>query len=90
MTDPAIQELKERASKLRAFAEHVQELPDKVHTEAARMDWSGPLTDRVRGEIRTWKTRCGDVADRIREEADRLDQEANRLAQRAESENVPR
>ncbi|SDQ64600.1 hypothetical protein [Thermostaphylospora chromogena] len=90
MADPAIHELRERASKLRAFAEHVQELPDRVHTEAARMDWSGPLTDRVRSEIGTWKTRCGDVADRIREEADRLDEEANRLTQRAASENMPR
>lgn len=89
MADPAVQELRDRASKLRVFADHVQELPRKVDTEAAKMDWSGPLTDRVRGEIRTWVTRCGDVAERIRQEADRLEEEANRLARRAENANVP-
>lgn len=85
MADPAVQELKERASKLRAFADHVQKLPDRVDGEAARMEWSGPLTDRVRGEIRSWRTRCRDVADRIRDEAERLDGEADQLAERGKA-----
>ncbi|MEV5413923.1 hypothetical protein AB0K60_34470 [Thermopolyspora sp. NPDC052614] len=85
MADPAVQELREQASKLRAFADHVQKLPDRVDGEAAKMEWSGPLTDRVRGEIRTWKSRCRDVADRIREEAERLEGEARQLADKAKA-----
>jgi len=82
MADPRIHELRERATKLRAFADHVQKLPDRVDGEAAKMEWSGPYTDKVRGEIKTWKGRCGSVADRIREEAQRLDGEASSLEQK--------
>jgi len=90
MADPMVQELRDRAAKLRVFADHVQALPDRVDDEAAKMDWSGPLTDRVRGEIRNWKNRCSNVADQIREEANRLEEEASRLArQRAAAPNLP-
>jgi hypothetical protein len=80
MANPDVQELKDQASKLRAFADDVQKLADGVDGMAARMEWSGPLTDKVRGEIKTWKTRCGNVATRLREEADRFGKEAERLA----------
>jgi hypothetical protein len=73
---PEVEELKSRALKIHKLADDVEKLANTVHAEAARMDWSGPLTDRVRGEIRTWKTRCGNAASLLREEAERLNGEA--------------
>lgn len=80
MPPPEVQEMHTQAGKLRTFADHVEKLANPPHDYAAKMDWSGPLTDRVRGEIGGWKRRCGEVATKIREEADRLDKEADRLA----------
>ncbi|GII29546.1 hypothetical protein [Planotetraspora mira] len=76
MPPPEVEELKSRALKIHKLADDVEKLANTVHTEAAKMDWSGPLTDRVRGEIRTWKSRCGTAASLLREEADRLNAEA--------------
>lgn len=76
MAEPDVQELKDRAAKLRSLADHLQKLTNDVHDAAAGMEWSGPLTDRVRGDIKTWRTRCGTVADRIRAEADHLVKQA--------------
>ncbi|XVQ87295.1 hypothetical protein ACQP2K_07735 [Microbispora siamensis] len=79
---PEVQELENRAAKLRELANDVEKLVDRVQSMAAGMEWSGPLTDRVRGEIGTWKTRCGTVAARLLDEADRLQREARDLANR--------
>ncbi|GAA4578711.1 hypothetical protein GCM10023194_02250 [Planotetraspora phitsanulokensis] len=76
MPPPEVEELKSRALKIHKLADDVEKLADTVHTEAGKMEWSGPLTDRVRGEIRTWKTRCGNAAGLLREEADRLNSQA--------------
>ncbi|GAA4568290.1 hypothetical protein [Planotetraspora kaengkrachanensis] len=76
MPPPEVEELKSRALKIHKLADDVEKLANVVHTEAGRMEWSGPLTDRVRGEIRTWKTRCGNAAELLREEADRLNSQA--------------
>ena len=77
---PEVQELENRAAKLRELAGDVEKLVDRVNGMAATMEWSGPLTDRVRGEIGTWKTRCGTVAAHLLDEADRLQREARDLA----------
>ncbi|WP_432929917.1 hypothetical protein ACQPZZ_06755 [Microbispora sp. CA-135349] len=77
---PEVQELENRAAKLQELADDVEKLADPVHGMAAKMEWSGPLTDRVRGQIGTWKGRCGTVAANLREEADRLRREARDLA----------
>ncbi|MEV1198686.1 hypothetical protein [Microbispora rosea] len=79
---PEVQELENRAAKLRELAGDVEKLVDGVNGMAATMEWSGPLTDRVRGEIGTWRTRCGTVAARLLDEADRLQREARDLANR--------
>ncbi|MEU6407505.1 hypothetical protein [Microbispora sp. NPDC046933] len=79
---PEVQELENRAAKLRELANDVEKLVDRVQSMAAGMEWSGPLTDRVRGEIGTWKTRCGTVAAHLLDEADRLQREARDLANR--------
>ncbi|MEW9526946.1 hypothetical protein [Microbispora sp. NPDC049125] len=79
MPPPEVQELENKASKIRQLADDVEKLPNQVRDMAARMEWSGPLTNRVRGEIRTWQTRCGTVARDLREEADRLNREARDL-----------
>lgn len=77
---PEVQELENRAAKLRELANDVEILVDPVNSMAAGMEWSGPLTDRVRGQIATWKMRCGTVAARLHDEADRLRREARDLA----------
>ncbi|TQS25904.1 hypothetical protein [Microbispora sp. KK1-11] len=79
---PEVQELENRAAKLRELANDVEKLVDRVNGMAATMEWSGPLTDRVRGEIGTWRTRCGTVAANLLDEADRLQREARDLANR--------
>jgi hypothetical protein len=80
MAAPEVEEMRQQAGRLRDFADDVEKLLNGVDGYAAKMEWSGPLTDRVRGEIRTWKGRCGDVAQRIRDEADRLDRSASDLS----------
>ena len=77
---PEVQELENRAAKLRELANDVEKLVDGVNGMAATMEWSGPLTDRIRGQIGTWKTRCRTVAAHLLDEADRLQREARDLA----------
>ncbi|MEV8630174.1 hypothetical protein AB0395_00815 [Streptosporangium sp. NPDC051023] len=79
MTSLEAEEFQKQASKLRKFANDVEKLADGAHDMAGGMEWSGPLTDRVRGEIATWRTRCATVAANLRQEADRLDAEARGL-----------
>ncbi|NUT39287.1 MAG: hypothetical protein HOV86_04805 [Thermoactinospora sp.] len=79
MPPPEVEEMQGKAKKLRDFADHVEKLVDEVRDYAGKMDWSGPLTDRVRGEIGTWRTRCSETAGKIRDEAERLDKAATDL-----------
>ncbi|MER5372319.1 hypothetical protein [Streptomyces sp. NPDC002553] len=81
MGNPEVQELTERASKLRSLAEHIATLADAPNTFATTTmkNWSGPHADRVRGELKGWRTKCGEVAATLREEASACDKSAKEL-----------
>ncbi|MFG2949079.1 WXG100 family type VII secretion target [Streptomyces adustus] len=78
MTDPNSQQLTYRASQLRALAEDIAALVDAPHNFATTTmkTWSGPHADRVRGELRTWRTKCTHVAEALRQEAHKCDRSA--------------
>lgn len=80
MPPPEVEEMRKQASRLRTLADQVEKLIDPVKDYAGKMEWSGPLTDRLTGEIGTWKTRCGEVATKLRAEATELDKQATKLA----------
>jgi flavorubredoxin len=79
--NPDVQELTERAAKLRSLAEHIEKLADPAHTFATvtMKKWSGPHADRIREDLRTWRTKCGTVAESLREEASACDKSAKDL-----------
>lgn len=80
MPPPEVEEMRKQAGRLRTLADQVEKLVDSVKEYAGKMEWSGPLTDRLTGEIGTWKTRCTEVAGKIRSEATELDKQADKLA----------
>lgn len=81
MADPDVQELTERASKLRSLADHIASMVDPPHTYATNTmkTWAGPHADHVRGELRKWRTKCSDVAELLRDEAKECDKSAKDL-----------
>ncbi|MFJ5776536.1 WXG100 family type VII secretion target [Streptomyces sp. NPDC093094] len=81
MANPEVQELTERAAKLRSLAEHIEKLTDSPHTfsTVTMKNWSGPHADRIRGDLRNWRTKCGSVAEALRDEATACDKSAKDL-----------
>ncbi|MFD9152012.1 hypothetical protein ACWGSE_20845 [Streptomyces diastaticus] len=81
MADPQIQELNQRAQRLRSLADHVDGLVDqpKRHSTGQMKSWSGPNAAAVRGSLRTWHTTCADVARALREEARQCAEDAKDL-----------
>lgn len=81
MADPAVQELTERATKLRSLAEHIASMADPSHTFATvtMKKWSGPHAERIRGDLKGWRTKCGTVAEALRDEARKCDKSATDL-----------
>lgn len=81
MANPEVQELTERATKLRSLAGHIEGMVNAPHTFATvtMKKWAGPHADRVRGDLKTWRTKCGTVAEALREEASACDKSAKEL-----------
>lgn len=81
MAHPDIQELNQRASKLRSLADHIDSLVDtaKNHSATGMKSWSGPNADDVRGKLKGWQTKCGTVAKALRDEAQQCTQDAKDL-----------
>ncbi|MDT0613569.1 WXG100 family type VII secretion target [Streptomyces lancefieldiae] len=81
MANPDIQELNQRASQLRSLADHIDGLVDaaKNHSTTGMKTWSGPNADDVRGKLKSWKTKCGTVAEALRDEAQKCAQGAKDL-----------
>ncbi|MET7764465.1 hypothetical protein ABZS86_29710 [Streptomyces sp. NPDC005355] len=75
MADPEIDKLTKRASQLRSLADDIDSLVDKPknHSANAMKKWAGPNADKVRGDLRSWATKCASVAKALREEARRCD-----------------
>jgi len=76
-----VQELKDRANRLRSLADTIEALPDKARSFATSTmkDWAGPNADRTRGDLNSWRTKCRTVADTLRGEARTCDQNAQKL-----------
>ncbi|WP_202236162.1 hypothetical protein [Actinacidiphila reveromycinica] len=81
MASEGVQELTDRAGRLRGLADEIEALPDAAHTYATRTmkDWAGPNADDTRGELNTWRTRCRTVAAALRTEAGVCEKNANKL-----------
>lgn len=81
MANPEIEELSKRASQLRSLADHIASLPDAPRTfsTTTMKNWSGPHADHVRGELKTWRTKCDNVAEALREEARTCDKSVKDL-----------
>lgn len=81
MASEGVQELTDRASRLRGLADEIEALPDSARTfaTATMKDWSGPHADRTRGELGTWRTTCRTVAESLRTEAGTCEQNAKKL-----------
>lgn len=71
MPDPELQELTKRAAQLRSLADHIASIVDAPHTYATTTmkKWEGPHAIRIRGELKTWRTKCDTVAEALRDEA---------------------
>ncbi|MFJ4436250.1 hypothetical protein [Streptomyces sp. NPDC088923] len=78
MPDPEIANLTKRASQLRGLADEIDALVNRPKTQSTdtMRKWAGPNADKVRGELRTWKTKCESVAESLRAEARRCDKGA--------------
>lgn len=83
MALPEVEELRSKASSLRALATHVESLPDdaKTYASGTMSEWSGPNAEDVRGQLGNWKTTCQSVAGNLRDEATRCETEANNLTE---------
>ncbi|MFI1484582.1 WXG100 family type VII secretion target [Streptomyces sp. NPDC020747] len=81
MANPDIQELNQRAARLRSLADHIDSLVSqpKTHSTTVMKTWSGPNADAVRGKLGTWHTTCGTVAKALRDEAQQCTQDAKGL-----------
>ncbi|MBL0775987.1 WXG100 family type VII secretion target [Streptomyces albidoflavus] len=81
MADPQIEELTQRAQRLRSLADHIDSLVDqpKRHSTTQMKSWSGPNADAVRGKLRTWHTTCTNVAKSLRDEAQQCTNDAKDL-----------
>ena len=81
MAHPDIQELNQRAARLRSLADHIESLVSRppTHSTTAMKTWSGPNADDVRGKLKTWHTTCGTVAKALRDEAHQCTQDAKDL-----------
>ncbi|MER5598527.1 hypothetical protein [Streptomyces sp. NPDC002265] len=85
MADPDIQDLTHRASQLRALADDIAAMVDAPHqfVTTTMKTWSGPHADRIRGELKAWRTKCAHVAATLRQEAHQCDRSALNLKQSA-------
>ncbi|MGW3494269.1 WXG100 family type VII secretion target [Streptomyces sp. NPDC001020] len=81
MANPDVAELTERATKLRSLADHIAGMTNTPHTfvTVTMKKWAGPHSDRIRGELKTWRTKCDTVAEALRKEAHACDQSAKDL-----------
>ncbi|MET9253170.1 hypothetical protein [Streptomyces sp. NPDC003717] len=81
MGNPDIQELNHRAGQLRSLADHIDGMVDaaKNHSTTGMKSWAGPNADDVRGKLKSWKTKCGTVAEALRDEAQKCTQDAKDL-----------
>jgi hypothetical protein len=81
MAAEGVDELTDRANRLRALADEIEALPDAARTFATSTmkDWAGPNADQTRGDLGTWRTKCRTVADALRTEASTCEQNANKL-----------
>ncbi|MDQ0930243.1 WXG100 family type VII secretion target [Streptomyces turgidiscabies] len=81
MANPDIQELNQRAARLRSLADHIDSLVNtpKNHSTTVMKTWAGPNADDVRGKLRAWHTTCGTVAKALRDEAHQCAQSATEL-----------
>ncbi|WP_431043783.1 hypothetical protein ACQUSR_19090 [Streptomyces sp. P1-3] len=78
MADPEIQAQQQRATQLRALANHIDSLvskPNKYSTETMKK-WAGPNATQVRGDLAGWKTKCHTVAEALRTAAKDADKAA--------------
>lgn len=78
VADPEIENLTRRASQLRGLADEIEALvhKPKAHSTGTMKKWAGPNADKVRGDLRTWQTKCTTVAESLRAEARRCDKGA--------------
>ncbi|GGR73393.1 hypothetical protein GCM10010252_09930 [Streptomyces aureoverticillatus] len=76
MADPELQEQTRRATQLRSLADHIEGLPKAAHTFSTTQmkQWAGPHADDVRGDLKSWKTKCENVAEALRTVARDCDQ----------------
>ncbi|MFI8092393.1 hypothetical protein ACIF9R_29395 [Streptomyces sp. NPDC086080] len=63
------------------MADHIDSIVDnaKNHSTTGMKSWSEPNADDVRGQLRTWQTKCGTVAKALREEVQKCTQDAKDL-----------
>ncbi|MET2717295.1 MULTISPECIES: WXG100 family type VII secretion target [Streptomyces] len=73
--------LRERARDLRDLARDVDGLMTAARDYArdSMESWEGPNATDVRGDLDSWNTKCGEVAEALRQEATNCDNEADDL-----------
>ncbi|MGW2823266.1 hypothetical protein ACWC24_20095 [Streptomyces sp. NPDC001443] len=78
MADLNSQQLTHRAAQLRALAADIAAIADAPHkfVTTTMKTWSGPHADRVRGELKAWRSKCAHVAESLHQEAHKCDQSA--------------
>ncbi|MFH8795765.1 hypothetical protein [Streptomyces sp. NPDC017941] len=76
MADPELAEQTKRASQLRSLADHIEDLPKATRdfSTTQMKSWAGPHADDVRGDLKSWKTKCENVAEALRDVARSCDQ----------------
>ncbi|MBB5934680.1 WXG100 family type VII secretion target [Streptomyces zagrosensis] len=78
MADPEIEKLTQRATQLRSLADHIDSLVTRPKTQSTTQmkKWAGPNAEKVRGDLKSWHTKCTAVATKLRQMATDCDKTA--------------
>ncbi|MFH8368623.1 hypothetical protein [Streptomyces sp. NPDC018031] len=56
----------------------------KTYSTNTMKKWAGPNADKVRGELKTWHTKCTSVAKALRDKATEYDNEATKATNKSD------